>query len=312
MDNKKEVLSTGNEGVKNLMETITSKISVDQSKEILSNLKDSIVENIHERRERATSFINSLKKDKIRNLERLLEFTKRDLKKADKKNYIYITEAGRMVVVDRDMWGDPCTVTIKEGNKVFLRMVKFFKDYPYLFPVFNEKNLNGDIIYMNDGEIWYRDKDVATLVLFKNEKPDFLTINLDKVKAFKEDELLKYLENCKILYLEKKLSDLLLEERKIAVEDIVRVRPGYALYKNNEKTYTILLFDQFKNLCDEFTLRKLPNLSEAALDVLFSLDIVEYVKSKGYAFENFKQDDDYIEYWQEIGSKRVCVMRCKI
>jgi len=76
-------------------------------------------------------------------------------------------------------------------------MVKFFKDYPYLFPVFNEKNLNGDIIYMNDGEIWYRDKDVATLVLFKNEKPDFLTINLDKVKAFKEDELLKYLENCK-------------------------------------------------------------------------------------------------------------------
>jgi len=37
-------------------------------------------------------------------------------------------------------------------------MVKFFKDYPYLFPVFNEKNLNGDIIYMNDGEIWYREK----------------------------------------------------------------------------------------------------------------------------------------------------------
>jgi len=78
MDNKKEVLSTGNEGVKNLMETITSKISVDQSKEILSNLKDSIVENIHERRERATSFINSLKKDKIRNLERLLDVTKRE------------------------------------------------------------------------------------------------------------------------------------------------------------------------------------------------------------------------------------------
>jgi len=156
------------------METITSKISVDQSKEILSNLKDSIVENIHERRERATSFINSLKKDKIRNLERLLDVTKRDLKKADKKNYIYITEAGRMVVVDRDMWGDPCTVTIKEGNKVFLRMVKFFKDYPYLFPVFNEKNLNGDIIYMNDGEIWYRDKDVATLVLLKTRNRIFL------------------------------------------------------------------------------------------------------------------------------------------
>ncbi|GAE90961.1 hypothetical protein [Acetivibrio straminisolvens] len=312
MDNKKEVLSTGNEGVKGLMETITSKISVDQSKEVLSSLKDSIVDNIHERTERAANFIHSLKKDKIRNLERLLDVTKKDLKKSDKKNYIYITEAGRMVVVDRDMWGDPCTVTIKEGNKVLLRLVKFFNDYPYLFPVFNEKNLNGEIIFMDDGEIWYRDKDVATLVLFKNDKPDFLTINLDKVRALKENELLKYLENCKILYLEKRLNDLLLVERKIAIEDIVRVRQGYAIYKNSERAYTVLLFDQLRSLCDEFTLRKLPNLNEAALDVLFSLDIVEYVKSKGYAFENFKQDNEYIEYWQEIGSKRVCVMRCKI
>jgi len=312
VDNKKEVLDTGNEGVKGLMETIASKVSVDQSKEMLSNLKDSIVDNIHERTERAASFINSLKKDKIRNLERLLDVTRKELKKSDKKNYIYITDAGRMVVIDRDMWGEPCTVTVKEGNRVMLRLVKFFNDYPYLFPVFNEKNLNGEIIFMTDGEIWYRDKDVATLVLFKNDKPDFLTINLEKVKGYKEKDLLKYLENCKILYLEKRLNDLLLVERKIAIEDIVRVRPGYAIYKNSERTFTILLFDQLKALCDEFTLRKLPNLSEEALDVLFTLDIVEYIKSKGYAFENFKQDNDHIEYWQEIGSKRVCVMRYKI
>lgn len=312
MDNKKEVLDTGNEGVKGLMETIASKVSVDQSKEMLSNLKESIVDNIHERTERAASFINSLKKDKIRNLERLLDVTRKELKKSDKKNYIYITDAGRMVVIDRDMWGEPCTVTVKEGNRVMLRLVKFFNDYPYLFPVFNEKNLNGEIIFMTDGEIWYRDKDVATLVLFKNDKPDFLTINLEKVKGYKEKDLLKYLENCKILYLEKRLNDLLLVERKIAIEDIVRVRPGYAIYKNSERTFTILLFDQLKALCDEFTLRKLPNLSEEALDVLFTLDIVEYIKSKGYAFENFKQDNDHIEYWQEIGSKRVCVMRYKI
>jgi len=47
-------------------------------------------------------------------------------------------------------------------------MVKFFKDYPYLSRC-SMKDLNGDIIYMNDGEIWYRDKDVATLVLLKRE-----------------------------------------------------------------------------------------------------------------------------------------------
>jgi len=67
----------------------------------------------------------------------------------------------------------------------------------------------------------------------------------------------------------------------MSCSNILKIERKIALYKNNEKTYTILLFDQFKNLCDEFTLRKLPNLSEAALDVLFSLDIVE-------------QDDDYI------------------
>jgi hypothetical protein len=47
------------------------------------------------------------------------------------------------------------------------------------------------------------------------------------------------------------------------------------------------------------------------MDVLFSEDIVEYVKSKDYSFENFKQDGDYLEYWQNIGHKRVCVMRCR-
>jgi len=62
-----------------------------------------------------------------------------------------------MVVVDR-ICGRPVYGYHKGRKQGILRMVKFFKDYPYLFPVFNEKNLNGDIIYMNDGEIWYRDK----------------------------------------------------------------------------------------------------------------------------------------------------------
>lgn len=312
MDNKKEVLDTGSEGVKGLMEAITSKVSMEQRKEMLSNFKDSIVDSIHEKSERAASFIHSLKKDKIKNLERLLDVTKKDLKKSDKKNYIYITGAGKMVIVDRDIWGEPCLVTVKESNKVVLRVVKFFKDCPYLFPVFNEKNLNGNIIFMDEDEIWYRNKDEATLVLFKGDKPDFLNISLQKVKSYKEKDLLKHLENCKMLYLEKRINQLLTIERNVDIDNVVTVRQSYAIYKNSEKTYTILLFDGLRNLCDEFTLRKLPSLSETAWNVLFSLDIVEYIKSKDYSFENFKQDNDYIEYWQQIGSKRVCVMRCKI
>ncbi|MFZ5989901.1 MAG: hypothetical protein ACOYWZ_22620 [Bacillota bacterium] len=319
MDNKKEILEAGNEGIKGLMEAITSKVSSTQynkSKEMISNLsknlKDSIVGSIQEKSERAADFIHSLKKDKIRNLERLLSVTKKDLMVSNKKNYIYNTGAGRMVIIDRDIWGEPCTVTVKDSTKVVVRVVKFFKDYPYLFPVFNEKNLNGDIIFMDEGEIWYRNKDDATLVLFKNEKSDFLNVSLKKVKGLNNKALLNYLECCKMLYLEKTLNDILVIERKIKIEDMVRVRREYTIYKNPDNTYTVLLFDECKNLCDEFTLRKLPGLSEEGWDVLFSNDIVEYIKSKGYSFDNFRQDSGHIEYWQEIGSKRVCVMRCKI
>jgi hypothetical protein len=145
--------------------------------------------------------------------------------------------------------------------------------------------------------------------LFKNDVPDFLNIKLDNIKGFNEKRLLKYLDNCKMLYLEKKLNNLLLVERKVSIENIVTIRKGFVIYKDTE--YTVLLFDNLKNLYDEFTLRKLPDLSERAMDVLFSEDIVEYVKSKDYSFENFKQDGDYLEYWQNIGHKRVCVMRCR-
>jgi hypothetical protein len=310
LDNKKEVLSTtGNESAKGLFDLVSSKIPVNQGKEMLTDLKDNIVDNIHDKSKRAASFIHSLKRDKIRNLERLLDVSRKDLKKSDKKTYIYMTDAGRTVIVDRDIWGEPCTITVKEANKVVIRLVKFFNDYPYLFPVFNEKSLTGDIIFMDEDEIWYRDKDEATLVLFKNDVPDFLSIKLNNVKGFNEKQLLKYLDNCKMLYLEKKLNNLLLVERKIGIENIVTIRKGYVIYKDTE--YTVLLFDNLKNLFDEFTLRKIPDLSERAMDVLFSEDIVEYVKSKDYSFENFKQDGDYLEYWQNIGNTRVCVMRCR-
>jgi len=312
LDNKKEVLNTvGNGDAKGLFDLIASKVHVDQGKEILSDLKDSLIDNIQDKSKRAVDFLHSLKKDKIRNLERLLDVTKKDLKKSDKKTYFYMTAAGRTVLVDRDIWGDPCTVTVKEANKVVIRLVKFFNDRPFLFPVFNEKSVTGDIIFMDEDEIWYRNKDEATLVLFKNDVPDFLNIKLNNTKGLNEKQLLKYLENCKMLYLEKRLNNLLLVERKIGIENIVTIRNGYVIYKNTDADYTVLLFDNLKNLYDEFTLKKVPDLSERAMDVLFSEDIVEYIKSKGYSFENFKEDNDYLEYWQNIGNKRVCVMRCR-
>jgi|GEM_PF-285685 len=277
------------------------------------NLKENILDSIQHNSERAASFLNSLKKEKIRNLERLLSIDKKDLAFSSKKYYIYCNDSGRIVIVERDMWGEPYTVTIKEGTDVSIKRSMFFDNEPFLFPIFNEKNLSGEIIYMNDSEIWYLGKEEATLVLFKSDKPDFLKISLKNFKNINNKKALHtYLDSHKMLYLDKKLHEIIVEQRNIPLEDIVRVREGYAVYKNTSRTYKVLLFNEFRELYDEYTFSKLPSVNEEGWDVLFSKDIVEYVKANNYSFENFRQDDGYIEYWQNIGTKRVCVLRCKI
>lgn len=277
------------------------------------NIKDNILDSIQQNSGKAASFINSLKKEKIRNLERLLNIDKKDLAFSNKKYYIYCTDSGRMVIIERDIWGEPFSVTIKEGTDVSIKRSMFFDNEPFLFPIFNEKNLSGEIIHMDDNEIWYLGKDEATLVLFRSDKPDFLKVSLKNFKNINNRKaLLTYLDSHKMLYLDKKIHDIMIEERNIAVEDIIRIREGYAVYKNTSRTYKVLLFNECRELYDEYTFSKLPAVKEDGWDVLFSKDIVEYVKANNYSFENFRQDDGHIEYWQTIGSKRVCVLRCKI
>lgn len=294
-----------------------SSLQSDKTKEGASvfpkNLKDNILDSIQHNSGKATSFINSLKRDKIRNLERLLSIDKKDLAFSNKKYFIYCTDSGRMVIVERDIWGEPFTVTLKEGNDVSIKRVMFFDNEPFLFPIFNEKNLSGEIIHMDDNEVWYLGKDEATLVLFKSDKPDFLKVPLKNFKNINNKKALHtYLDSHKMLYLDKKIHEIIIEDRNIAIEDIVRIRDGYAVYKNTSRTYKVLLFNEFKELYDEYTFSKLPAIKEEGWDVLFSKDIVEYVKENNYSFENFRQDDGHIEYWKNIGTKRVCVLRCKI
>ncbi len=277
------------------------------------NLKDNILDSIHQNSDKATNFLNSLKKDKIRNLERVLNIDKKDLAFSNKKNYIYCTESGRMVIIDRDIWGEPFTVTVKEATEVGIRRVMFFDNEPFLFPIFNEKNLSGEVIHMDENEIWYLNKDEATIVLFRNDKPEFLKVSLKNFKNINNKKALHtYLDSYRTLYIDKKLHELIIEDRNIAIEDIVKIRAGYAVYKNTSRTYKVMLFNEFRELYDEYTFSKLPSVKEEGWDVLFSKDIVEYVKANNYSFENFRQDEGHIEYWQNIGSKRACVLRCKI
>lgn len=314
MNDKKEALSSMNESMKGLVDIISSKVSSGQSqgKEIFSNLSKNLKDSIYDKSEKATDFINSLKKDKIRNLEKLLNIDKKDLMASNKKSLVYNNESGKMVIIEKDIWGDPCTVTVKDSNKVELKVVKFFKNRPYMFPPFNEKKINGEIIFMGEKEIWYRNKNDVTVVLFEDEIPDFLNISLKELKNFKEKDILDYIEKKKMLYIDKKLKDLLIDERQIDIHDIYKISSRYTIYKNSDADYTILLFDKFRILYRELVIRQIPRLSEAAMDLLFSKDIVEYIVSKGYSFENFKQSNDHIEYWQDIGSNKICVMRVKI
>lgn len=81
MSNKKEALSSVNEGMRSLVDIISSKLASGQSqgKEIFSSLSKNLKDSIHDTSEKAADFINSLKKDKIRSLEKLLNVDKKIL-----------------------------------------------------------------------------------------------------------------------------------------------------------------------------------------------------------------------------------------
>lgn len=308
------------DSVKGLVDMISSTVSsvqYEKSKEMISNisksLKDNITGNLQQGTDRPSGFLHSPKKMKLRNLEALLNIDKKDLIVASKVNYVYCTDFGKVVIVDKDANGEPHTVTIKDCDNITVKYAKFTGDRAFLYPKFNEKGLPDEIIYMDSDQIWYMGNNEAILVMFQEDVPDFLIVNLKDFKNIKNTKaLLNYLDCCKTLYLDKNLSDLLLEERKVNRNDIIRIRPHYALYMESSNIYKVLLLDEEKNVCNEFSLHDLPNVNEEAWDVLFSNDLYEYVKANDYSFNNFRQDNDHIEYWQNIGSKRVCVMRCKI
>jgi hypothetical protein len=307
------------DGIKGLMDMISSRVATiqyEKSKqkitEFSKNLKYRLTGNLQQNPGIKINLIQYLKNHKLRRLEKILGLQKRDLIVSSKMNYMYCTDTGKVVIVDKDIGGEPCTVTIKESHKVTIKSVKFFKDNPFIFPVFNEKKLVGDIVYVDTNEIWYVDKNEATLVLFENDEPVFLKIDLKKLQHNRNyKELTNYLNNHKMLYLNEDLKKMLIEDRGLAVEDILRITLSYIIYKEDEQFRVILLGDN-KEIYNEVKMNKLPNVNEEAWDILFTREIYNYIVENGYSFDNFRQDEDCIEYCQEIGDRKVCVMRCKI
>ncbi|GAE88384.1 hypothetical protein [Acetivibrio straminisolvens] len=306
--------------IKGLMDIISSKVSSLQNEKakgsnlnLSKGLKDNITENTSQNSEKPTGLLYSLKKARLKNLEDILNLDKKDLVVSSKFNYVYCTDFGKVVIIDKDSEGHAKTVTIKEADNISVKTIKFHNAHPFLYPKYDERSLPGQIIHMSKNEIWYMADSEAIIVTFHNDSPNFLKISLGNLKQPSNIKaVLNYIECHKFLYQNNKIKTLLLEERKVNTDDIIRVQSHYALYKEDSSIYRVLLFDELKNVSNEFTLTELPNVNEEAWDVLFTNDIFEYVKENGYSFSNFRQDNDYIEYWQNIGSKSVCVMRCKI
>lgn len=279
---------------------------------VTKGIQKSLKENIHDTSEKTKEIFTSFKKekDKVRNLEAILHIDKSEMLVSNKKNYIYRSEAGKVTIVDRDVWGEPTTVTEKDGSKVVIRCVKYFEDQPYLYPIFNEKDVMGVIIYADPKEIWYLDKNNVTVVMFKGSKAEiFKTKASNELKADK-NALISYVKNYLKLNKDKRFAEIL-AQKDIKLENITSVSENYIAYKSQDNTYKVLLIEEGL-LYEEISLNLMPAVEDSGLAVLFSKEMVTYIKTSNYNFENFKQSGDFIEYWQNIGYKRVCVMRFKV
>jgi len=313
MDTKK-VLLKGSFG--NLLNRINlkdgdDKINKSKFSDLSNNIKSGIVKSIENKPKQISELIKSFKHEKIKNLEKLLKVERSQLIVSNSKNRIYRTEAGYMYIIDKDVWGEPVSVTIKDDKKVIIRKIKYLNNKPYLFPVFNEKNISGIIIYMNQHEIWYQDDNLITVVSFKGEVADFAKIKVANIKSLSREKLFEYINNYKIVCKNKKLQEIV-KEKDLRIDDFLIITNKYIVGKDSKNYIKAYLFDNEYVIYDEIPLRVLPQIEPAAYDVLFSEDVLNYIRANNYNIEDFKQNGDYIEYWQNIGDKKMCVMRYKI
>lgn len=315
MDTKK-VLLKGSFG--NLLNRINLKDGDDKINkgksaisDLSNNIKSGIVKNIENTPKQISELIKSFKHEKIKNLEKVLKVEKSQLIVSNRKNRIYRTEAGYMYIVDKDVWGEPVSVTIKDDKKVVIRTIKYLNNQPFLFPVFNEKNVSGVIINMNQNEIWYQDDNVILVVSFKGEASDITKIKIANIKAMSHSKLHEYINNYKIVSKNKKLQEIV-KEKDLRIDDVLIVTSKFIIGKDTKNFIKAYLFNNEYTIYDEIPLRVLPAIEPAAYDVLFSEEVLEYIRANKYDIEDFKQNGDFIEYWQNIGERKMCVLRYKV
>ena len=127
--------------------------------------------------------VSKNKSKMTKNLEKLFSLDRSNLLSSDHSTAFYKSTKNKIIIFEKDISEIPCTVTIKDGTKVYVYTVKYKADYtPILYPAYDEKEIEGEIIYMDNEEIWYKDFHKLTLGYNNGASMEFHVVRMSSFR----------------------------------------------------------------------------------------------------------------------------------
>ncbi len=247
-----------------------------------------------------------------RNLENLFGLDRSNLLSSDSSTSFYKSAKNKIIIFEKDISEIPCTVTIKDGTKVYVYTVKYKADYtPILYPAYDEKEIDGEIIYMDNEEIWYKDFQKLTLGYNNGTSMEFQVVRLSELPGVKEEDLIPYVKRYFAINRSPKMSKLV-KENGLLINNIVKMSDNYLIYRHVNNSYSIYVYSYAILGFNEIKLERLPAISMSSYDALLSPEILRFILENKFPLEEFEEKNGYIEYTKEIGRNRITLMRFKL
>lgn len=278
-----------------------------------SKVKDNISTNIHKKAEETNGFFDTMKNKntKVNNLENYLGLDKSYLVSSDKTTNVYKPSYGKLVIIEKDVTGDPFSITVKEFSDTSVFVVKYEQYTPYVYPNFDERQIKGKLCYLDKNQVWYRDYDTVTILYKVAHTMHVLVIKLSDIPEINEENMHQTIKN----YFEVVNSPSmrrLVRDNHITYNNIMRIKDEYMLIKNEEKGYSVFIYNNQEGGFVKHDFAKLPDIDLSTYDVLFKPDMLSFIIKNDYPLESFEEKNGYIEYNEFIGKNKVCVFRYKI
>lgn len=247
-----------------------------------------------------------------RNLENLFGLDRSNLLSSDHTTAFYKSTKNKIIIFEKDISEIPCTVTIKDGTKVYVYTVKYKADYtPILYPAYDEKEIDGEVIYMDNEEIWYKDFHKLTLGYNNGTSMEFHVVRMSELPGVKEEDLIPYVKRYFAINRSPKMSKLV-KENALHLNNIVKMSDNYLIYRHVNNSYSIYVYSYAILGFNEIKLERLPAISMDSYDTLLSPEILRFILENKFPLEEFEEKNGYIEYTKEIGRNRITLMRFKL